>query len=171
MSCQCNHESGGHEQSAGPSHDSPDSGPQDNLFTCIDRSNVVALNAGEGRGPEVIKPWHERNDMSQARQTLSYGLCTMLFNTMNSSWFLTKTARCMLIFCLTLIPATSDLVSTKDHSYSLHCFRQRACSSAQNRCSRAYPGESIIGQDALPLFITILSLVRTSVSERRQSRF
>lgn len=38
-------------------------GYRDNLFSRIDRDNVVALNAAEpGKGPEVIKPWDKRLD-------------------------------------------------------------------------------------------------------------
>ncbi|PCH42607.1 DUF1000-domain-containing protein [Wolfiporia cocos MD-104 SS10] len=38
-------------------------GHKDNLFERIDRPNVVALNAQDpGKGPEVIKPWHERTN-------------------------------------------------------------------------------------------------------------
>ncbi|EPS96722.1 hypothetical protein FOMPIDRAFT_1062149 [Fomitopsis schrenkii] len=38
-------------------------GPRDNLFTRIDRDNVIALNAHDpGKGPEVIKPWDQRSD-------------------------------------------------------------------------------------------------------------
>ncbi|KAF9067231.1 DUF1000-domain-containing protein [Rhodocollybia butyracea] len=36
-------------------------GAQDNLYEHIDRDNVVALNADDNcKGPDVIKPWHER---------------------------------------------------------------------------------------------------------------
>lgn len=50
----------GHE---GHDHDIPeDQGQRDNLFTRIDRDNVVALNVEDGSGPEVIKPWHQRMD-------------------------------------------------------------------------------------------------------------
>jgi hypothetical protein len=51
-------------------HDHSSSGPQDNLFACIDRSNVVALNTG-GDGPEVIKPWHERLDEGKVHELFS----------------------------------------------------------------------------------------------------
>ncbi|CCM04683.1 uncharacterized protein FIBRA_06869 [Fibroporia radiculosa] len=45
-------------------HDIPeDQGYRDNLYTRIDRANVVALNVeAPGKGPEVIKPWNERLD-------------------------------------------------------------------------------------------------------------
>ena len=47
----------------GHDHDIPESqGHRDNLFSRIDRDNVVALNVENGRGPEVLKPWHERMD-------------------------------------------------------------------------------------------------------------
>jgi len=36
-------------------------GDRDNLYSRIDRDNIVALNA-EGRPSSVIKPWHERMD-------------------------------------------------------------------------------------------------------------
>lgn len=45
-------------------HDIPEAlGPRDNLYTRIDRDNVVALNAAPpGKGSEVIKPWDSRLD-------------------------------------------------------------------------------------------------------------
>ncbi|KAI0926421.1 hypothetical protein AcW1_008601 [Taiwanofungus camphoratus] len=50
--------------SHGHHHDIPEAqGHRDNLFSHIDRDNVVALNVqSPGKGPEVIKPWHERQD-------------------------------------------------------------------------------------------------------------
>ncbi|KAL4066796.1 galactose-binding domain-like protein [Scleroderma yunnanense] len=51
----CGHDDHGH------SHDSTDVGPNDNLFSYIDRSNVVALNA-TGAGSSIVKPWHERTN-------------------------------------------------------------------------------------------------------------
>lgn len=57
----CNDESHSHDHDH--SHSSEATGPQDNLFIHIDRSNVVALNT-TGEGKEVIKPWHERLDES-----------------------------------------------------------------------------------------------------------
>jgi hypothetical protein len=52
----CGHESTEHD------HDhSSGLGPKDNLFSQIDRDNVVALNAS-GLGSTIIKPWHERLD-------------------------------------------------------------------------------------------------------------
>jgi len=53
----CGHESTDHDHD----HDSADLGPKDNLFSQIDRDNVVALNAS-GPGSAIIKPWHERLD-------------------------------------------------------------------------------------------------------------
>ncbi|KAF7357488.1 PITH domain-containing protein [Mycena sanguinolenta] len=53
----CGHESTEHDHD----HDSTDLGPKDNLFSQIDRDNVVALNAS-GPGSAIIKPWHERLD-------------------------------------------------------------------------------------------------------------
>src|SRR6188768_1286254 len=50
----CGHESHDHDHD----HDSPELGFQDNLFTHIDRQNVIALNAN-GKGSDIIKPWHE----------------------------------------------------------------------------------------------------------------
>lgn len=47
-------------------HESSDLGPQDNLYTYVDRSNVVALNAN-GSGEIVIKPWNERLDETKVR--------------------------------------------------------------------------------------------------------
>lgn len=55
----CGHESTEHDHDH--DHDSTDLGPKDNLFTRIDRDNVVALNA-LSPGPAIIKPWHERLD-------------------------------------------------------------------------------------------------------------
>ncbi|KAJ7644418.1 galactose-binding domain-like protein [Roridomyces roridus] len=55
----CGHESTDHDHDH--DHDSSDLGPNDNLFSHIDREKVVALNA-EGQGSTVIKPWHERLD-------------------------------------------------------------------------------------------------------------
>ncbi|KAG2018094.1 hypothetical protein CC2G_007544 [Coprinopsis cinerea AmutBmut pab1-1] len=52
----CNHHEG-----CGHDHLGNDLGPQDNLFSQIDQSNVVALN-GVQEGSVVIKPWHERTD-------------------------------------------------------------------------------------------------------------
>ena len=34
-------------------------GHRDNLYTRIDKDNIVALNA-VGAGADIIKPWHER---------------------------------------------------------------------------------------------------------------
>lgn len=46
-------------------HDqSDDLGPQDNLYTYIDRQNVVALNIGDYQSSSIIKPWHQRMDES-----------------------------------------------------------------------------------------------------------
>jgi len=70
MAHHCNDGSSGHDHDHGHGHDNPDVGPKDNLFERIDRPNVVALNAGEGRGPEVIKPWHERNDTNSVRKSV-----------------------------------------------------------------------------------------------------
>jgi len=43
-------------------HDHTDTGgPSDNVFTHIDRDNVIALNS-IGEGKQVIKPWNERLD-------------------------------------------------------------------------------------------------------------
>ena len=57
------HESCGHDHD----HESPEAlGFQDNLFSHIDRANVVALNAS-GNAPDIIKPWHNRLDESQVR--------------------------------------------------------------------------------------------------------
>ncbi|KAI1784898.1 hypothetical protein LXA43DRAFT_1186179 [Ganoderma leucocontextum] len=63
-----NHSHGGgcHDESDDHDHDHglpEDVGYRDNLFSRIDRANVVALNAEEpGKGPEVIKPWDQRLD-------------------------------------------------------------------------------------------------------------
>ncbi|KAJ7457595.1 PITH domain-containing protein [Mycena galericulata] len=55
----CGHESTDHDHDH--DHDTTDLGPKDNLFSQIDRDNVVALNAS-GEGSVIIKPWHERLD-------------------------------------------------------------------------------------------------------------
>ncbi len=53
-------------------HDIPESeGPRDNLYTRIDRDNTVAMNAENGSGPEIIKPWHERMN----EDIVSIGIC------------------------------------------------------------------------------------------------
>ncbi|KAJ7081631.1 PITH domain-containing protein [Mycena belliarum] len=52
----CSHESSDHDHEHSTT---TDLGPKDNLFSQIDRDNVVALNAS-GLGSTVIKPWHER---------------------------------------------------------------------------------------------------------------
>ncbi|KAJ3478527.1 hypothetical protein NLI96_g9689 [Meripilus lineatus] len=59
-----NHSHGGcHGESHDHDHDTPeDQGFRDNLYSRIDRQNVVALNVEHGSGPEVIKPWNERLD-------------------------------------------------------------------------------------------------------------
>ena len=55
-------------------HDIPEAqGHRDNLYTRIDRDNVVALNAANGNGPEVVKPWHDRLDEQVVRYCLGYG--------------------------------------------------------------------------------------------------
>ncbi|KAJ6541276.1 galactose-binding domain-like protein [Mycena sp. CBHHK59/15] len=60
----CGHESTEHDHE----HDSTDLGPKDNLFSQIDRDNVVALNA-LGQGSTVIKPWHERLDEEKSLES------------------------------------------------------------------------------------------------------
>ncbi|KAI0750030.1 galactose-binding domain-like protein [Daedaleopsis nitida] len=66
-----NHSHGGgcHDESHHHDHDHglPENvGHRDNLFSRIDRGNVVAMNAEEpGKGPEVIKPWDQRLDEEQ----------------------------------------------------------------------------------------------------------
>ncbi|KAF9452328.1 DUF1000-domain-containing protein [Macrolepiota fuliginosa MF-IS2] len=49
-------------------HDTNDLGPQDSLYSYIDRSNVVALNANNP-GEIVIKPWHERTDEGKSLES------------------------------------------------------------------------------------------------------
>ena len=63
----CNGESHHHDHH----HDLPEGvGPRDNLFTRIDRDNVIALNAQDpGKGPEVIKPWDQRLDEDKVRRS------------------------------------------------------------------------------------------------------
>nr|GAT56071.1 predicted protein [Mycena chlorophos] len=63
----CGHEAHDHDHD----HDhggSGDLGPNDNLFTQIDRDNVVSLNT-VGVGKVVIKPWNERLDESKALES------------------------------------------------------------------------------------------------------
>ncbi|KAF7297550.1 PITH domain-containing protein [Mycena kentingensis (nom. inval.)] len=60
----CGHEATAHDHDHG--HDTSDLGPQDNLFTQIDRDNVVALNADDALGSVVIKPWNERLDETKS---------------------------------------------------------------------------------------------------------
>ncbi|ETW82957.1 hypothetical protein HETIRDRAFT_416976 [Heterobasidion irregulare TC 32-1] len=55
----CSDES--HDHDHDHDHSIQESGPRDNLFIHIDRSNVVALNA-IGEGSAVIKPWNNRLD-------------------------------------------------------------------------------------------------------------
>ncbi|KAH0587325.1 UPF0424 protein [Termitomyces sp. J132] len=57
----CGNESHSHDHDH--DHNTSDLGPQDNLYIHIDRPNVVALNTN-GKGQDVIKPWHERLDES-----------------------------------------------------------------------------------------------------------
>ncbi|ESK89291.1 thioredoxin trp26 family protein [Moniliophthora roreri MCA 2997] len=55
----CGHES--HDHDHDHDHEHEQGGAQDNLYQHIDRQHVVALNASDnGKGPDVIKPWHER---------------------------------------------------------------------------------------------------------------
>jgi len=63
---RCGHER--NENDHDHNHEISEVGPRDSLFKHIDRPHVTALNAGEGRGPEVIKPWHERNDSNLVRK-------------------------------------------------------------------------------------------------------
>ena len=66
-----------HDHDHDHDHDTSDLGPQDNLYNHVDRGVVRALNASNGEGPEVIKPWHERMDETKVRyipQTCLYGM-------------------------------------------------------------------------------------------------
>lgn len=45
-------------------HDAADLGPQDSLYSHIDRANVVALNTSK-LGEVVIKPWDKRLDEAE----------------------------------------------------------------------------------------------------------
>jgi hypothetical protein len=65
----CGDESHDHDHDHGLPNDVL--GYQDNLFNRIDTPHVVALNA-IGQGPEVIKPWNDRNDEQKVNHTLSY---------------------------------------------------------------------------------------------------
>lgn len=65
-------------------HDIPEAqGHRDNLYTRIDRDNVIALNAANGNGPEVVKPWHERMDERVVRIAFKMLqlLCILLIRT------------------------------------------------------------------------------------------
>ncbi|RXW17834.1 hypothetical protein EST38_g8016 [Candolleomyces aberdarensis] len=53
-----------HHEGCGHDHLGHDLGPEDNLFSQIDRANVVALN-GVQDGANVIKPWSERLDQTK----------------------------------------------------------------------------------------------------------
>ncbi|KAJ2918444.1 hypothetical protein MD484_g1913, partial [Candolleomyces efflorescens] len=53
-----------HHEGCGHDHLGHDLGPEDNLFSQIDRANVVALNTNED-GANVIKPWSERLDQTK----------------------------------------------------------------------------------------------------------
>lgn len=59
----CGHESNDHDHD----HDTSELGFQDNLFSHIDRSNVVALNAKDNGSDIIIKPWHDRLDETKVR--------------------------------------------------------------------------------------------------------
>ncbi|KAF8638179.1 hypothetical protein AX17_002377 [Amanita inopinata Kibby_2008] len=59
MPHHCEHNCHDHSHGDGTSDSEPN--PQDNLYMCIDRQNVVALNTSN-HGSEVIKPWHDRAD-------------------------------------------------------------------------------------------------------------
>jgi len=61
------HDSHCHGGSHDHDHDATDLGPQDNLYTRIDRSNVVALNAIQP-GEVIIKPWDKRLDEIQVHR-------------------------------------------------------------------------------------------------------
>jgi len=58
-----NHHSCGDEHHHDHDHheEANERGFQDNLYTHINKTNVVALNS-TGKGNEVIKPWNERLD-------------------------------------------------------------------------------------------------------------
>ncbi|KAG1821561.1 galactose-binding domain-like protein [Suillus subaureus] len=55
----CSHESNDNDHDH--DHGTSDLGPNDNLFSHIDRANVVALNATR-EGSVVVKPWNQRNN-------------------------------------------------------------------------------------------------------------
>lgn len=61
MSHHCDHHEG-----CGHDHLNQDLGPEDNLYSQIDRPNVVALNAQQN-GDVVIKPWAERLSTDKVR--------------------------------------------------------------------------------------------------------
>jgi hypothetical protein len=58
-----------HHEGCGHDHLGHDLGPEDNLFSQIDRANVVALNTDQD-GANVIKPWSERLDQTKVRAPL-----------------------------------------------------------------------------------------------------
>ncbi|EKM78576.1 hypothetical protein AGABI1DRAFT_114200 [Agaricus bisporus var. burnettii JB137-S8] len=49
-------------------HDAADLGPQDSLYSHIDRANVVALNTSK-LGEVVIKPWDKRLDEAESLES------------------------------------------------------------------------------------------------------
>ena len=75
-----NHSHDCHDESHDHDHEHglpEDVGHRDNLFSRIDRDNVVALNAEEpGKGPEVIKPWDQRLDETTVTISMYDGACT-----------------------------------------------------------------------------------------------
>ena len=72
MSHPHSHGAGGCSSEGQDHHDVPEAeGHRDNLYTRVDRDNVVALNVENAKGSVVIKPWHDRMDEEVVR--ISHG--------------------------------------------------------------------------------------------------
>lgn len=112
----CGHENNDHDHDH--DHDSSELGFQDNLFTHIDRGNVIGLNTG-GTASDVIKPWHERFDETKVKY-LMFEMTISFSKTLTSSfWSQTPTIKCALLF---LVELSSDLGVIQDHPHSIHWF-------------------------------------------------
>lgn len=80
----------------GHDHDIPEAqGHRDNLYTRIDRDNIVALNVQNGHGPEVVKPWHERMDEGVVSLVTWHALLSKDSGPLISSLNRTQTTKCM----------------------------------------------------------------------------
>ena len=77
-------------------HDIPESeGPRDNIYLHVDKDNIVALNAANGHGKEVVKAWHERMDEEVASILCIETVCfVILSRVVFSFWNQMRTIRC-----------------------------------------------------------------------------